>query len=72
MLVGYSRVSTQDQNLDLQKDALEKAGCQSQFTDVVSGANDCRTPSPANTGGGWRSETEPKQPPCSVHSSPNS
>ena len=42
MLVGYSRVSTQDQNLDLQKDALEKAGCQSQFTDVVSGAADER------------------------------
>ena len=38
MLVGYARVSTQDQQLDLQQDALEKAGCSLLFTDVVSGA----------------------------------
>ena len=38
MLVGYARVSTQDQNLDLQKDALTKDGCQKNFTDVASGA----------------------------------
>lgn len=38
MLVGYARVSTQEQTLDLQKDALEKIGCTEVFTDVISGA----------------------------------
>lgn len=38
MRVGYARVSTQDQNLDLQRDALEQAGCEHTFTDIVSGA----------------------------------
>ena len=37
MLVGYARVSTYDQNLDLQKDALSKAGCEKVFLDQVSG-----------------------------------
>ena len=36
---GYARVSTDDQNLDLQKDALNKAGCQVIYEESASGKN---------------------------------
>ena len=42
MQVGYARISTPDQNLQLQIDALKKNGCQKVFTDIASGARDDR------------------------------
>jgi DNA invertase Pin-like site-specific DNA recombinase len=36
--IGYARISTEDQNLDLQRDALTRAGCTRIYEDRKSGA----------------------------------
>jgi DNA invertase Pin-like site-specific DNA recombinase len=38
MLIGYARVSTQDQTLDLQTDAFKRAGCEIIDTETTSGS----------------------------------
>jgi len=42
MKVGYARVSTEDQNLHMQEDALKNAGCEEIYTDIASGSKSQR------------------------------
>ncbi len=43
MRIGYARVSTSEQNPDLQKDALTKAGCEKIIEDTASGSKQQRS-----------------------------
>ena len=42
MHIGYARVSTNEQSLDLQKEALERADCQRIYEDHISGLREDR------------------------------
>lgn len=41
--IGYARVSTEDQHLDLQRDALQQTGCRVVYEEAASGRNTARS-----------------------------
>lgn len=48
MKIGYARISTKDQNLDLQTDALKQDGCEKIYAEVMSGTTPWRERSIGN------------------------
>jgi len=42
MKIGYARVSTKEQSLDLQEDALKKEGCKKIYSEQISGTKSDR------------------------------
>ncbi len=42
MIIGYARVSTSEQNLDLQRDALKRSGCERIIEETASGGKPSR------------------------------
>lgn len=49
MKIGYARISTREQNLNMQIDALTSAGCEKLYTETVSGSNAAKSERPELT-----------------------